>query len=575
MKKNSSHLLTFFALLLGCAIVSHAAQLRGELLHLRWFGTDNIPVSQRARAFPLQEGDDVDSLSIVHALDTAAVRLARTGYSSILLDSAVWTPKQFGGDLFLYWSSSGINRLTSFHTSGDTAVGLKVDTSGTTVFDPDVISSQLDDWIDQRSRQGYPLASMQLDSGSIIPDSHTVSIKLHAELNRGQPVDVNDLVVKGGEGIRQELWRRESRLVFPFRYNPDKIAHARRYLLATERFDDLGNPDLVKFGPTTLLRFNGKIRYPTQIDGVIGYLPARGAESATITGKVHLAMSQLFGSFRRVTLDWSKPDNRSQDFSFQYVEPWVFKVPLALQASIAVSVQDTLYSEFRADLKGIWQFNEFWTGGLGGFVRQVSADSAAQTSLGFSQLSAKGITMSATYDNRDRPNNPREGLYGSVNWEWSRRQDGDTIQKSTDLEKIVTTMEQSIPLDRSYSLLLGVRAGDLDVNDSLPLLPDLFTVGGPGSVRGYREKEFYATRYVTGTIEPRWLLLSTSRAYLFVDGGFVERRRGSIRNQTTLAGWGMGMLIGLKSSQIGLDLGWGRNDTPLDGKVSFRLIQDF
>ncbi len=573
--RNTLLLILLPVLFIGSASAAAAATIGGELLKVEWHGADRIAKSVRQSSFPLQIGDDIDSNRLQQALATCVERLIHTGFPAIRLDSALWLSKKYGGDLRLYWSHAVPVNLQSLRSAADTLEWVGIDTSKNAGFDAAQIVAVVDDWLDNKARKGYPLASVTIDSGSIREDSSAVRINLVATPNQGNIVTINDLSVPGGEGIRPELWRRESRLHFPSRYNPDRITRARRYLLSTERFDDLGNPGLVKMGPVTMLQFSGRIKYPTQIDGAVGYVPARGTEKGTVTGRIHLSMGQLFHSFRRLTVDWSRPDRKSQDFSFRYLEPWLFQVPVSLELSGAIVVRDTLYSELRGEARGVWQYNEYWSVGVGSFFREISADSAAQQVLGFSQIGATGISLSATFDNRDRPANPYQGLLGSVNWEWSKQQRSDALREHAELRKLTLTLEQSVPMARHYSLLLGVRGGELESTDPAPPLPDLFTVGGPGTVRGYREKEFYATRYAIGTIEPRWLILSTSRAYLFTDIGFLERTRDSLRTQTTVAGWGAGMLIGLKSSRIGFDLGWGRFDSPLDGKVSFRIIQEF
>jgi outer membrane protein insertion porin family len=119
-----------------------------------------------------------------------------------------------------------------------------------------------------------------------------------------------------------------------------------------------------------------------------------------------------------------------------------------------------------------------------------------------------------------------------------------------------------MPLGRSFawSNSVGLRA----VYSAASLTePELYRLGGPGTVRGYREDEFVSARLGWFTTEARYLLDRASSVYPFLDVGVYQDSSGwQVR-----PGYGVGTKVATPVGVLGLDYGVAFRDSPLHGKV--------
>jgi hemolysin activation/secretion protein len=88
-------------------------------------------------------------------------------------------------------------------------------------------------------------------------------------------------------------------------------------------------------------------------------------------------------------------------------------------------------------------------------------------------------------------------------------------------------------------------------------------LGGPGTVRGYREDEFASTRVGWFSTELRYSLDRTSSVYPFLDLGVCQDSLG----WQMKPGYGAGTRVTTRAGVFGLDYGVALRDSPLRGKV--------
>ena len=106
---------------------------------------------------------------------------------------------------------------------------------------------------------------------------------------------------------------------------------------------------------------------------------------------------------------------------------------------------------------------------------------------------------------------------------------------------------------------------------------ELFPLGGTRTVRGYRESRFYGQTIAYCRAEYRFLTGLRSRLLLFADAGAADSSAlfEHVRSHDVLVGYGMGIRIATRGNQAGIDLGFGRGDSFLEGKIHIRLRSNF
>jgi outer membrane protein assembly factor BamA len=110
---------------------------------------------------------------------------------------------------------------------------------------------------------------------------------------------------------------------------------------------------------------------------------------------------------------------------------------------------------------------------------------------------------------------------------------------------------------------LGTHIRNYD-NLSVPEY-DLFTMGGYGSLRGFREDEFRSRRLAWANLEIRYLIGMESLIFAFYDHGLLETSPNRLK--TDIFGVGAGIKLSTRLGILGIEYGLGYRDnklSPLD-----------
>ncbi|MCI0330885.1 MAG: BamA/TamA family outer membrane protein [candidate division Zixibacteria bacterium] len=132
------------------------------------------------------------------------------------------------------------------------------------------------------------------------------------------------------------------------------------------------------------------------------------------------------------------------------------------------------------------------------------------------------LTFGYTFDTRDDPKDPQTGWLGKAEWEVA----GGIMEKERDYSRIVLTLERIQPIMPGHTALLHVLYGT-----SIHRLPvqKLFFLGGIGTLRGYRFKQFYGDRMILANLEYHARVIDKIFAptpVLFFDWGKTSPRSG-------------------------------------------------
>ena len=286
-------------------------------------------------------------------------------------------------------------------------------------------------------------------------------------------------------------------------------------------------------------------RRNNRASGVAGYSPA----DRKLTGLAQVAFHNLFDSGRKLEAGWQSAYTRTS-YRLSYTEPWVLGTSIDVTASARQQTVDTTFAEtnlaLSADARATtWTTVSFETG-YDRFTDALIRTSADVVWAG------TGVLL----DSRDFPANPRSGVRLSA-----LTKVGNRVADSARSD-VVTHVELGLtgflPWGRSlaWSNSVGLQA----VYSSAALTEsELYRLGGPGTVRGYREDEFTSSRVGWFNTELRYSLDRTSSVYPFLDAG--------VYRDSLVWGYGVGTRVATQVGVLGLDYGIAFRDSPLRGKV--------
>jgi outer membrane protein assembly factor BamA len=290
-------------------------------------------------------------------------------------------------------------------------------------------------------------------------------------------------------------------------------------------------------------------RHVNSASGVAVYSPS----DRKLTGLLLVSFHNLFDTGRRLEAGWQSAYPRTS-YRLSYTEPWVLGTSIDVTASARQQTTDTTSAQTDLALSAraraaAWTTVSFETG----YDRLTDALSRTSADVVWA---GTGVLL----DSRDFPANPRSGVRLSALTKVGNRT-GDSVSSAA-VTHVELGLNGVLPMGRSlaWSNTVGLRA----VYSAAGLTaPELYAVGGPGTVRGYREDEFVSTRTGWLSTELRYSLGRTSSVYPFLDVGVYN---DSLRWQVK-PGYGVGTRVATKVGVLGLDYGVAFPGSPLRGKV--------
>ena len=435
---------------------------------------------------------------------------------------------------------------------------------------------------------GYPFGKISIDSLIILPekDGDNLQLSCYLGLERGPLVTIDTVLVRGNTLTRRDVIVREMRVKQGEIYRQKQIDRSRNRLLRSGLFDQVDAPEIfIDRQGTGYLIVNIKEGTPNQLNAVVGYNPAiNSSQKGYLTGLIDVGFKNLLGTGRVVEAYWQKKDRRSQKLRFHYVEPWIAGYPVDAGAGFQQAIQDTSFIRRSLFLEIDFPFSDVLTIQSHFATEAVLPDSIGQILYQLPQGNSWLAKIGFSYDTRNDPWNPSRGAWYRTQYEYARKRVSDAPFVAKDSfepgtfrrDRWILDLEVYVPTFRWQTVMLGLHGRQVKSTETFIPISDLFRFGGTGSLRGYREDEFWGEKVAWLNLEYRYLLASRSRIFLFFDSGYYLRKD---REQQVIkdykVGYGFGLRIETRLGVVGIDYGLGQGRSLTGGLVHVRLTNKF
>jgi outer membrane protein assembly factor BamA len=291
-----------------------------------------------------------------------------------------------------------------------------------------------------------------------------------------------------------------------------------------------------------------------------GYLPDN---AAGLVWHLNMSFNNLFGQGKDAAVLSERREKGRNILRIDYRQPLFLTGVDELRVQVATRDYRRQFYEFALE---------------GAYTSRVGINTTAGFSLGwkrvtpvgempaYSRFSARFSMERQTLDNKM---NPTRGV--SLRWSLSydhRRYARDTAFETpaaTGFNETRTAVEADW-YQRVLGLLIGhigVNYRGLETDEALPPMSELFLIGGPGTIRGYRNEQFTALRALYGTLEPR-LRFSQGYLFTFYDAAYFSNRvvepsggEDGVRTQDWFRySFGVGLALHDAFRAVTLSLGW-------------------
>ena len=323
---------------------------------------------------------------------------------------------------------------------------------------------------------------------------------------------------------------------------------------------------------TADLELDFKEKPQALFEGGAGY---SAGNNSSLFWHLNLRFQNLFGHGRQISLFSEHREENRQVLDLSYVQPFF----LAGLGSLGGRVATRDYRD---------EFYEF--GVEGWYQTKITEGLDARLTIGWRSVeptdalpSFKAFTagFGVIRDGRDSGFNPTRGL--SFTWaiDFShRRYANDTLLTAAANSSFNETRNRlTVSWYQSVSgfLVNYIRLGycGLETAEPLPPLSELFFIGGPQTVRGFRNEQFAALRAAYGTIEPHFHF-NGGYGFVFYDAAYINNRvlnqtGSTITEELFRNGYGVGLTIIDNRRIVKLSLGWNPEITFDQPRLSVEL----
>lgn len=426
------------------------------------------------------------------------------------------------------------------------------------VFSQPIVDKILSDLLAEYQARGFYYARLSITGISTTGDS----VIIHVSASKGPAVTIAGNLYQGVTRTRADLLSRylprpgDNRLT-------DSTVEKAGQAAGTIPFLDFAPPVVVRprSGYTQAdLEYNFSERKQFVLFGGAGYLPDK---SGGLIWNVDLKLRNLFGDGKEAAIQSERRDRGHNLLSVTYGQP-TFLVGLGwFNANI-------LTRDYRD------QFYEF--GLTAGYTTRITPRLNTGVTLGwkrvdptngldaYRRLTAEFDIAREALDNRFNPTSGTS-LKASLTYDY-RKYSADSLDMGVSNASFNET--RSRLSFTWYQHLIGPLVSSAGVNyigfetgEKLPPVSELILVGGPGTLRGFRNEQFAAQRTAFGSVEPH-IRFTSGYFFMFYDAAYLNYSTADSSGSVSTSelyryGFGGGLALTSGERAVKLSLAWNRD----------------
>ncbi len=468
-------------------------------------------------------------------------------------------------------------------------------------FSPRVLSKNIKALLSFAQNNGYPFASISLDS--VIIDTSFLSASIKLEKNTLIFFDTLDF--GGTVQIKKRFLQNYANITPGSIYNESYLSNL------DARLSEL--PFLQVTRPMGVYFYGNKARpvvylnnrKASSFDGILGLAPNSALNNKLmVTGEVNLKLQNLLGSGKSLEINFRSFLNQSQDLQLKMLWPYFMNTRMGIDYAFRLLKFDTTYLDVFNDiglqyrftgnnyLKVFYQlqrvsllrvdtitilasrslpaFNDIRNDLYGLGIRKSKLDYFLNPSKGYliemdAGVGTKRIIRNATIDALQIPV-------------------GSEFYKLYDSVKLITMQYRaSFNISKFFKLpgnfVLNTQGRGAFVYAQNLFLNELFRIGGLKTLKGFDEQSIFANKYGIVNVELRYLFQQNSSFILFWNGAWLQNavRKPILEDKPWGAGAGMNIETGAGIFSLYYAVGKQMNN-PIEirnAKIHFGFINYF
>lgn len=310
------------------------------------------------------------------------------------------------------------------------------------------------------------------------------------------------------------------------------------------------------------------------VEGTGGIL---SGQSSAFVWSLDFRFQNMFGSGRMVRVRSERRESGRNLLNIRYEQPLFLGGVGSWSTEVATRNYLDIFYEFSLSSSYQLDIGSKSMVGVGAAWKTVEPATAGP---GYSSFAA---SFSAGTSTLDKPFNPGRGLNlkTTIVFAFRRYRDdsGSVEPERNSLNETRSRIDINYfqPLWGNFLVHLGAVYFGLETEELLPPISELYLVGGPGTIRGFRNEQFVVQRAALLTLEPR-LRSNSNFVFSFLDFAYLNWRAQSSTGPVTLEefeyGYGLGLGIQNPGRSVEISLGWSRRAPFDEPRLSVQLSSD-
>lgn len=449
--------------------------------------------------------------------------------------------------------------------------------------------------LDYLENNGYPFASVTLDSITLQDNELFATLKV----DKGPLYKIDSIRNYGNAKISANFLQHYLSIANGSTFRKDRLQTVSKKLKELPYVQEQQPWDLTLLGTGSILNLYLVPKKSSQVNVLVGFLPdnTQGASSKLlITGEATVNLKNALGYGESIGLNWQQVQPKSPRLNLSFQQPYLFNSPFGATFNFDLFKKDSSFVNISLLAGAQYAVSAGQTGSV--FIQNTRSNLLTVDTFSVknnralpqeADVSAVNLGVNYEWINTDYRFNPRQGneLLISAAAGTKKIKKNDVIIKlkdPTDPAFDFNTLYDTFQL-KSYQFRVKVIAAQyfkltrvstfkVAVNGGWFQSPnifrnELFQIGGYKLLRGFDEESIYASQYVVGTTEYRYLLGQNSFMFAFMDLGWAKANARPVTVDNTFLGAGIGMAFETKAGIFNISYAAGkRNDTKFNLRQS-------
>lgn len=450
--------------------------------------------------------------------------------------------------------------------------------------------------LDHLENNGYPFAKLFLDSLQLQQEG---AIAATLKVEPGPLYKIDSIRLYGGARISNYFMQRYLDLPNGTVYKREKLQNISKKISELPYVQEQQPWDLTMLGTGSVVNLYLKQRKSSQINVLVGFLPSNEQlvnNKLLVTGEATVNLRNALGNGESIGLNWQQLQVRSPRLNLSFQQPYIFQSSFGINTAFDLFKKDSSFVNINM-LLGV-QYYVSTTKSASIFIQNQRSNLLTIDTLQVlrskrlpNEADVSSVSLGVTYDwnNTNYRLNPIKGneLFISASTGLRKLRRSEAIMKLKDPSdpafsygSLYDSLEANayqfrlrmqgahyFPVSRASTFKAGLQAGWFQ--SPAIFRNELFQVGGYKLLRGFDEESIFASQFVVGTAEYRYLVDRNSFFFAFVDVGWVNNAQQSVRKKNTFIGSGLGLAFETKAGIFNISYAAGkRNDAKFDLRQS-------